>query len=100
MQTDEFQTLEQCLLADYQPATPAETLLVHKMVLTYWRLEILHRCQDRAFESPQQVEVLERTVASNEQKYFKLLDSLKKLQSRRLAPFRRGFVLQEEAEAA
>jgi len=100
MPNAKFQALEQCLLADYPPATPAETLLVHKMVLTYWRLEILHRCQDRAFESPQLIDVLERAVASNQQKYFNLQEALKTLQSRRLAPFRRGFVLQKEAEAA
>ncbi|HME06510.1 MAG TPA: hypothetical protein VKG25_05640 [Bryobacteraceae bacterium] len=96
----EFQALKQCLLADHQPATPAEALLVHKMTLTYWRIEQMRRGQERAFESPQMVELLERSIVRGQRRYFKLLETLKSLQRARIARFKRGFVLQKAAEAA
>jgi hypothetical protein len=92
----DFQALQQCLLADHQPATPSEALLVQKMVLSYWRLELLRLCQDRPLASCQLSQMLERSVAHSQRNYFKLLKSLKELQRRRLA----GFVLQKRAQAA
>ncbi len=96
----EFQALKQCLLADHQPATPAEALLVQKMILTYWRLEQIRRGQERAFESPHLVELLERSIVRGQRRYFKLLETLKNLQRARIARCKRGFVSQKAAEAA
>jgi hypothetical protein len=97
----EFQALQQCLLADHQPATPPEVRLVHNMIRTYWRLKLIRQHLDSVMlwhqeDSPQPSDLLERSIARNERRYYKLLESLKKLQRRRLL----GFVLQKQSPAA
>jgi hypothetical protein len=97
----EFHALQQCLLADHQPATPPEVRLVHNMIRTYWRLELIRQHLDSAMllhqaDSLRRTDLLERSIARSERKYYKLLESLKKLQRRRLF----SFVLQKQSPAA
>ena len=92
----EFQTIHQCLLADHKPVGPFEVIQVRWMALNYWHLEVLRRQRDRAVDIPPLAEYLELSVARNQQRYFKLLEKLQKMQRRRLD----GSVLKKRSPAS
>ena len=92
----EFQTIHQCLLADHQPVGPFEAIHVRWMALHYWHLEVIRRQRDRAVDIPHLADKLELSVARCQQKYFKLLERLQKMQRTRL----NGFVLKKRSPAA
>ena len=101
----EFQALVDRLLAEHQPATETESILVHAMAKHHWFENRAQRLQtvefEKAFESgeavPKTLAVLIRYETANHRAFHKSLDTLLKLKKQRPQP-EIGFVSQNQPE--
>ncbi len=106
---EEFQTLEHDLLAEHQPGTATELILVHEMAQSHWlrqrAISLQNTClsqYDPAAGAPKNLALYIRYQATHNRAFYKALNELQKLrQQKRKEEI--GFVSQsrkEEREAA
>jgi hypothetical protein len=102
---EKFEALEQDLIAEHQPATPTESILVGKMAQSYWLQQRAILLQQSAFsfgtlgvDRPQELALYLRYQGTHERAFYKALHELQKLRAEKRKS-EIGFVSQERKAA-
>ncbi len=100
----QFEALLNDLLAEHQPATTTEQLLIREMAQSYWltqrALRLQNECFNRDGVDEKRLSLLLRYQTTHDRAFHKALNTLVKLQKQRARDFKSGFVSQGAANRA
>ncbi len=100
----QFEALLHDLLAEHQPSTTTEELLIHEMAQSYWlsqrALRLQNECFNRDGVDEKRLSLFLRYQTTHERAFHKALNALLKLQKQRARDFKSGFVSQGAANGA
>ncbi len=100
----QFEALLNDLLAEHQPSTSTEELLVREMAQSYWltqrALRLQNECFNRDGVDEKRLSLFLRYQTTHERAFHKALNTLLKLQKQHARDFKPGFVSQGAANRA
>lgn len=100
----QFEALLHDLIAEHQPATPTEELLVQEMAESFWLTQRALRLQNECFTDTgvdeKRLALFLRYQTTHDRAFYKALTALLKIQKQRARDFKLGFVSQSAMQPA